>query len=81
MEQFKYILSTQPAQCNKGLVGGPVDKEVDVAFPVRSNMEPLVSALIFKELSVLQELLREAEAAMESPGSRRVPRVGHASLT
>lgn len=49
-DMFKYSIAMTPEHCDKGAIGGPVIPPKHVAFPVRSELEPVISSLMLLEL-------------------------------
>jgi hypothetical protein len=63
-DMFKYVIAMESKHCDKGAIGGSVISPKHIAFPVRSDLEPIISALSLLETSAYAANLAASEKSL-----------------
>jgi len=73
LESFKYVLArTGEEHCDKGAIGNPTMTPFSVAFPVRTDLEPIISAMMLNSRERYTASWDQAEAALGLKCSARL---------
>ena len=63
-DMFKHSIATKHMHCDKGIIGGQVIVPAQVSFPVRAELEPVISALVLRVTTDYQKNMEKEEIAM-----------------